>query len=211
MNQRSTVKSKLRNAVTNTTHEMRSAVSGITGLAAVIAMGDGGIERQEAAGQAELCMSDVLPTQGIEKVRKMIESNGGSIGDHVPKDPMFRNVKLPPGWKKQASDHSMWSSLIDDKGRKRAAIFYKAAFYDRSAHIDPVRRFGIESYSHDPKTDGFYRVKLTDVNNQVEFEVSAKDDPEKRSWEIRDVLQKQVSEYLNVNYPGWEDVNSYWD
>ena len=37
----------------------------------------------------------------------------------------------------------MWSDLVDDKGRKRTSIFYKAAFYDRSAHIGVNRRYGI--------------------------------------------------------------------
>ena len=29
----------------------------------------------------------------------------------------------------------MWSDLLDDKGVKRGSIFYKAAFYDRSAFL----------------------------------------------------------------------------
>jgi hypothetical protein len=33
------------------------------------------------------------------------------------------------------SDHAMWSYLVDELGRERVSIFYKAAFYDRSAHM----------------------------------------------------------------------------
>ena len=56
-------------------------------------------------------------------------------------DDLFVEVTLPAGWKKEATDHSMWSKLVDDKGRERASIFYKAAFYDRDAHINITQRF----------------------------------------------------------------------
>ena len=42
---------------------------------------------------------------------------------------------LPPGWSRQGSDHAMWAHLLDEHGRQRVGIFYKAAFYDRSAHM----------------------------------------------------------------------------
>ena len=45
-------------------------------------------------------------------------------------------VKLPAGWKKQATDHSMWSKLLDESGAVVASIFYKAAFYDRIAEMN---------------------------------------------------------------------------
>ena len=47
---------------------------------------------------------------------------------------------MPNGWKKQATDHSMWSELIDDKGKVRATIFYKAAFYDQRAFLNLVKQ-----------------------------------------------------------------------
>ena len=50
-------------------------------------------------------------------------------------DDLFTDVKLPQGWRIQPTNHSMWSDLLDEAGVKRAAIFYKAAFYDRSAFI----------------------------------------------------------------------------
>jgi len=50
-------------------------------------------------------------------------------------DDLFTSVTLPEGWHKEATEHAMWSKLIDDQGRERASIFYKAAFYDRSAFM----------------------------------------------------------------------------
>jgi len=105
----------------------------------------GAIERSEARGQRELVAAAVLPTQGLLQPKERVawEAMGIVIGDVVEGDDVFTNVTLPTGWAKRATDHSMWSDLVDSKGRKRAAIFYKAAFYDRSAFIRPVTRFSI--------------------------------------------------------------------
>ncbi len=100
---------------------------------ALVAMTPGGIEAQEAAGQQTFVGSEWLPIRGTEGVRDKLEALGFVLGDAV--DSLFVEARLPPGWAKKACEHSMWSDLIDAKGRRRAGIFYKAAFYDRSAHI----------------------------------------------------------------------------
>ncbi len=92
----------------------------------------GGIEAQEVAGQIAFVANETLPKDGIECVKAM----GVKVLDAA--DDLFVNVQLPDGWRKKPTDHSMWSELLDDKGVKRAAIFYKAAFYDRSAFIRPA-------------------------------------------------------------------------
>ncbi len=95
----------------------------------------GMIERQEAQGQAQLVFDDTLPTEGLSKHKDRIEAAGGVIGTPVAGDGMFTHVKLPAGWKKVATGHSMWTDLVDDKGAKVTGIFYKASFYDRKAFI----------------------------------------------------------------------------
>ena len=99
----------------------------------LIAMTHGGIEAQEKRGQSEFVATDKLPIQGTSDRRELLESLGFEFGENI--DELFVAIKLPPGWKKEADAHSMWSSLIDEHGRKRASIFYKAAFYDRDAFI----------------------------------------------------------------------------
>lgn len=100
----------------------------------------GAIEAQEAKGQRELVNSSQLPRHanpysGInakEQYGKMgIEVVGESQGDDL-----FFDVILPAGWKLEPTDHSMWSHLVDGAGTVKAMIFYKAASYDRRAHID---------------------------------------------------------------------------
>lgn len=94
------------------------------------------IEDQESRGQAELVNSTSLPTNpGRRGDRAAYEALGFVFGDPIPGDEMFTAMTLPPGWKKQATDHAMWSSVVDELGRERVAVFYKAAFYDRSAHM----------------------------------------------------------------------------
>ena len=106
-------------------------------LLATEMVGGGGIEAQEKAGQVQLVASDVLPTESLYGAREKLEAAGCVFGEPVEDDPLFTPVTLPPGWKKVGTEHDMWSSVVDDQGRERASIFYKAAFYDRKAHIMP--------------------------------------------------------------------------
>ena len=94
-------------------------------------------------GQVELVHADVLPTQGLICARDLWTSMGIQIGGPVDGDPLFHHVTLPAGWKKAHTEHSMWSHLVDERGRKRALIGYNAAFYDRWASVDAVCRFTV--------------------------------------------------------------------
>lgn len=106
---------------------------------AVVAMTPGGIETQEAAGQKSFCNAEKtqLPIRIIPGTRKDFEAMGIKFGKNV--DDLFVEVELPLGWKVEPTDHSMWNMLVDDTGKKRAEIFYKAAFYDRDAFMRAVK------------------------------------------------------------------------
>ena len=95
------------------------------------------IERMERDGQQQLVNSDRLPAD-IHGDRGEWEALGFTFGDPDPDDPMFLPATLPPGWHREGSDHAMWSYITDTLGRKRVGIFYKAAFYDRSAHMSLI-------------------------------------------------------------------------
>lgn len=102
------------------------------------AMSDGTsgyIEGLEAAGQQQLVHSDRLPTELSHNTDADFTALGFTFGEPDKRDPMFRPAALPAGWKRKGSDHSMWSYVVDEHGRERVAIFYKAAFYDRSAFM----------------------------------------------------------------------------
>ena len=93
------------------------------------------IERQEAEGQKQLVsQTSQLPVKGFRELPP--EWGIKIIGNAVDgSDALFHQVEMPAGWKIVATDHSMWSDLVDDQGVKRASIFYKAAYYDRDAFI----------------------------------------------------------------------------
>lgn len=101
-------------------------------------MATGGAESfilgQEARGQRQLVHSDRLPSD-VRGDRAQWEALGFTFGEPDPDDPMFMPATLPDGWVKRPTDHSMWSVIADNLGRERVEVFYKAAFYDRSAFM----------------------------------------------------------------------------
>lgn len=100
---------------------------------------EGSVERTEAAGQVEFVNSTQLPCQGCFKHAQALEAMGIKLGERAAANSLFRDAILPPGWVKRATDHPLWSEVIDDKGEVRLNIFYKAAFYDRHAFINVVK------------------------------------------------------------------------
>lgn len=101
----------------------------------LIAASRGGIEAQEAQGQRDLLNSETLPSEILHCTQEDMEALGFDFGDEVPGDPLFRQVRLPAGWSRKGSPHAMWSDIVDERGIARVAVFYKAAFYDRRAHM----------------------------------------------------------------------------
>jgi hypothetical protein len=123
--------------IRNTSADMRDPLHAEMFLLQSLADGDQGsnaILRQEAEGQRQLVTSDKLPTD-MGGQQAEFEAAGFTFGDVVEGDGLFRRATLPAGWSRQPSDHSMWSYLVDQHGRRRVGVFYKAAFYDRSAHM----------------------------------------------------------------------------
>lgn len=107
------------------------------------------ITGMEAAGQTELVNSESLPTDVSEKDRAIMERWGFCFGEPFKDDPLFMPASLPVGWRKIASDHDMWSYVVDELGRERVGVFYKAAFYDRKANMGLERRFDIKYVGDD--------------------------------------------------------------
>lgn len=89
---------------------------------------------QERAGQRQLLTSQLLPTD-THRTDAEFEAVGFVFGEEAEGDPLFRHTTLPAGWSKRGSDHDMWSYVVDELGRDRVSVFYKAAFYDRHAHM----------------------------------------------------------------------------
>jgi hypothetical protein len=122
--------------------------------------GSAAIDRQQARYQRELAdpREQRLPIKGERysgDYHAKLQALGFTIGDAI--NELFMKVTMPTGWTIQATDHSMWSNLVDDKGRKRASMFYKGAFYDRDAFLTFNRRFSISSEIPDHDEEQFHQ------------------------------------------------------
>lgn len=159
------------------------------------------IVAQEKRGQDELVGSTQFPAKAPVAE---LEALGFTFGPVDEGDPLFRPADLPQGWRREGSDHDMWSYVLDEKGRRRVAVFYKAAFYDRNAFarvVRPTSRLSDLIYGDDePTTLGLDDLLTADLARDyltAELEEStrrletwAKDDPEyvARDSRIRHLL-----------------------
>ena len=183
------------------------------------------IENQERRGQTDVVRNQRLPKKGnsydtqsdIEPIKVQYESIGIQVIDEH--DDLFWNVRLPEGWEIKATDHSMWNELFDNKGRKRATFFYKAAFYDRDAFIRFTTRFQV-SVDHIAPDDAPYEEwKMSDYQGIVKDGeviicrtecVPATGDYHKDD-KITDKLREQLEEFMKEHYPDYRNINAYWE
>lgn len=195
---------------------------------------EGSVEDAEARGQQDLVNSFDLPIDMGGADRKEVETKTGIIfADDI--NDMFVRVVLPDEWAKVATDHSMWSMLVDEKGRVRASIFYKAAFYGRSAHMhfEPFWRVDSQFIDH----RGVNRYRSNDINpdfdeTRGEFELCAVKNVDGETFcdqlpvrrtsfgESNEIRRASYAEsgrarqacvaWLDENKPDWKDPFAYW-
>lgn len=171
---------------------------------ALVAATPGGIERQEKEGQQALVQSTDMPLT-LTPGREAFEKVGFTFGEEV--NDLFCNATLPAGWKKVATDHSMWSKIVDDQGRERVSIFYKAAFYDREAFGRLVGRYTLTTlYSGEgiPKDHNVCVVK--DGDNVVWRGTPARS----RDWDAQEAQSTAGTAWLAEKFPDWRDPTAYW-
>jgi hypothetical protein len=186
--------------------------------------GGRGIEASEARGQVELVNSTQLPFQGSDDPALAAagvvvggETNGNDMRNAGK--PLFIDATLPAGWKKVGTDHDMWSKLVDEKGRTRATMFYKAAFYDQSAFMGTVGRFNIQR-KYIEGNDNTYVLEVRDCEEpifSVTRELPGKQKERTREqWSECDAIEKEAAAVcekwlVDQGYPEWKDHSKYWD
>jgi len=187
---------------------------------AIVSETPGGIEAQEARGQRDFVASTALPRDCNGCSREQFEKVGIVFGDTV--DDLFIEARLPQGWRKVQTAHSMWSKLVDAQGRERASIFYKAAFYDRSAHIGISRRYSysvrpVNGYDAQNYKKDEWACVVTDCDatirelQRIEPEPQTNDRDTWLAWyDKKDKLRSAGRAWLDANYPEWRDPTAYW-
>jgi hypothetical protein len=123
---------------------------------------EGAVNLEERRGQVELSISkNKLPIEGDREGWEALIEAGVVKGEAV--DDLFINVTLPQGWEIKTSDHRLWSYLYDERGLKRAAIFYKSVCYDRKATLHGyAHRFYATQYFEDEDSDAAAQFGIID-------------------------------------------------
>lgn len=156
----------------------------------------GAIEQMEADGQRQLLESTDLPTSGSEDPEFL--KLGFTFGDPHPHDPMFRPATLPAGWKRAGTDHSMHSNIVDELGRERVGVFYKAAFYDRRADMRLITVYSYVStllyYGREPILDAEWATAAA-VIDAARGEI-AREEESLELWQRPDVVARNDAKYL---------------
>lgn len=167
----------------------------------------GGIERQEAQGQADLVRAaDRLPITISPRgttLADVAREWGVVFGD--PIDNLFIAAKLPEGWQIKATDHSMHSDVIDAQGRTRAGVFYKAAFYDRRASLHIACRYRVnDDYAEPTRT-------VTVVDGATNSAVHTAGSANYEDFDAADALEGLARAWLNAKYPDHRNPFAYWN
>lgn len=208
--------------ITNTTRKVEEDPSSF--ILDAMAMGPSqAIENIESRGQDELVsQTKKLPTDG--SAHEAWAKWGVVWGDPDASDPIFRAVTLPAGWKLKRASHSMWSDLVDDKERKRACVFYKAASYDRHASLTPLRRLeASRNYiypnvmPHNPEDHAAYSIQGVVKDSDGHTVWSGQVNPYSivnnalDRMMIHESTLKQAERWLDEHYPEWRDFGAYWE
>lgn len=166
----------------------------------------GAIEASEARGQAQFVASQSLPTDVRD--RKAFEALGFTFGKPFADDPLFAPATLPAGWTKRSTDHDMHSEILDEKGRVRAGVFYKAAFYDRKADMSLRGRYRVNTeYNKDYTSvytvvlDGKKEIHRTETFAGTKHEVFAAYDKQGAA----------ACAWMDANRPDWQDPIKQWE
>jgi hypothetical protein len=192
----------------------------------------GGIERQEASGQRALVRSQEIPIK-LGSPKELFEKLGFKFGRTV--DKLFQEAELPKGWTKVPSpSHSSYSYVLDDKGRARWMMYYKAAFYDRCADgYSLQRRYVVRAQqnydqNHDRKRDGETPIWGEVLDHGVLFDPketyhggvkpkvihSGEKFTPKDVFDIdrvRKMVCLEMEMWIDARFPNYEDPLAYWD
>jgi hypothetical protein len=175
---------------------------------AMVASTPGGIERQEKAGQGELVNSTNMPLE-LRPSREAFETVGFTFGEAL--DDVFMKATLPTGWKREASEHAMHSYILDEQGRKRVEVFYKAAFYDRRADAGLIGRYSVQScYPDNPSGEGLAEDEIRHVVFDGGTEIHRMPVCKRSDWSAREPSEKAARAWLAERFPRADDPTAYW-
>jgi hypothetical protein len=145
--------------------------------------------------------------------KEILEKAGVKFAGIVPGKPLFQYVELPGGWKIVDTERPMWRFLLDEKGRKRAEIYFKAALADVGTHFRVVPRFSASCDRSLLEEKGIATGVVYDGGKEIyrtapiEQDMSVAD----AYGSLSDMAETEAEIWLMEHYPEWQDYSAYWD
>ena len=163
------------------------------------------LETMEYEGQSKAVNETMLAIE-MKPEKKVWEKLGFSFSE-IPGDDVLCKATLPSGWTLRATDHAMWNDIVDTNNNVRASMFYKAAFYDRSAHMNLENRYCI---NRDYINEDTVEISFGSKNEKlfVAGKYSYSDDD---AYEKSEKCYQLAEDFANKNYPDWKNPLAYWD
>ena len=90
-------------------------------------------------------------------------------------------------------------------------MFYKAAFYDSSAHMGLERRFNIHKNWDLKNTELQLQFLVKDCEEIIYQTEIIKFTKQEDLWHADDKEKRRAEDWLINEYPDWENVLAYWD
>jgi hypothetical protein len=150
-----------------------------------------------------------LPVQGSENPSFI--NCGVEFGSFDQKD-IFRDAKLPDGWRKIASSKPHWFNLVDNNKRIRAKIFEfdKPFMYleRRFSYSKEEEDIAVTFYVWDNDYEGAARSSIFRKRFVLPSKKRFKDayNQKIKAYEQDNVCKK----WLDETFPRWNDYNAYW-
>lgn len=193
---------------------MKEELLGFTALIRAMNGEKNVIEHMVSEGQQE-AIRRVHVAKKVRPSKEAWEQLGFTFTD-IEGDDILCNATLPKGWSIQATEHSMWNNIIDENGMIRGRMYYKAAFYDRHAHMYLECRYKMcniyvgEDHSTTEIYFGNNEEKLF-VAGQIHSKENETREERLARYNLEEELEEKTRNWANQNYPDWENVHAYWD
>jgi hypothetical protein len=166
----------------------------------------GWIKEQEARRQEDLMrLRDRLPIDGIGGAREVLERCGFKLHDAI--DDLFVSVTFAPGWELRPTDNSLWTNLVDEKGRHRGMVFWAPYEHRASIFLDCRYRCQLRWARGVPEL-GDVLCAVSDCDGSVLYNAGSFPSSERDPLERASAL---CEKWLDEHFPNWRDPAAYWD
>ena len=110
----------------------------------------------------------------------------------------------------------MHTDIFDELDNKRGTMFYKAAFYDRSAsmRLEPRYRICSEYNYGEVKTELLYFGNDDEkifIAGEALVDYSLSEDDFNRESDLRAMYYELLEQSADEYYPGWRELDAHWD